>query len=154
MLKEFRDFVLRGNVLDLAVGIIIGAAFTAVVTSLVNDVIMPPIGVIIGGIDFSNIGITLRAGDAAAGVEPVVIGIGKFINAIIIFLITALAVFLLIKSVNAAMKRMQRQKAEEAAAAPPAPSVDEKLLVTLDRLNANLERMESAPPVVPPAVPR
>lgn len=116
MLKEFRDFAMRGNVVDLAVGVIIGAAFGKITTSLVNDVLMPPIGVLLGKVDFSNLFFTLAAGDFAsvkaardAGVP--VVAYGMFINTIIDFTIVAFAVFLLIKQVN-------RFKDKPAAAAP------------------------------------
>ncbi len=143
MLKEFRDFIMRGNVLDLAVGIIIGAAFTTVVNSLVNDILMPPIGVLVGGVDFSDIGITLKS---ASGDDPEVrMGIGLFINAVINFLIVAAAVFVVIKAFNQMMARARR-KEEEAPAAPAEPTVDEKLLATLERLNATLEKLEQRPP--------
>lgn len=113
MLNEFRTFIMRGNVLDLAIGIIIGTAFGAIVSSLVNDVIMPPIGLIIGGIDFSQIKIVLRA---ASGDQPeVAMNIGIFINAIITFVIIAFVVFMLVRSVN---RMMAMGKKEEAPAAP------------------------------------
>lgn len=129
MLKEFRDFAMRGNVIDLAVGIIIGAAFTTVVNSLVKDIIMPPIGYIMNGIDFSNFFITLTGtGDfpslkAAQDAGAVTINYGVFINAIINFLIVAFAVFLLVKQVN----RFRKQ----APAEPPAPTTSEKLLMEI-----------------------
>jgi large conductance mechanosensitive channel len=115
MLQEFRKFIMRGNVLDLAVGIIIGSAFTSIVNSLVNDVIMPPIGLVIGGIDFSQIKILLKA---AEGERPeVAIGIGSFINALISFLIVAFVVFLVIKSFNEMMERLQKREEAPAASA-------------------------------------
>lgn len=115
MLQEFRKFIMRGNVLDLAVGIIIGAAFTAIVNSLVNDVIMPPIGLILGGVDFSQIKIVLQA---AAGDKPeVAINIGLFINALISFLIIAFVVFLLIRGFNQMMERLQKKEEAPTAAA-------------------------------------
>jgi len=121
--KEFRDFVNRGNVVDLAVGIIIGAAFGKIVGSFVNDVLMPPIGMLLGGLDFSNIAITLKA---AVGGDPktaVVLRIGTFINHVIDFTIVAFAVFLVVKGFN-------KLRAKEAAkpAAPPGPTEDQKLL--------------------------
>lgn len=150
MIKEFQKFILRGNVLDLAVGIIIGAAFTAIVNSLVNDIIMPPIGYILNGVDFSNLFIVLGGGtypslaDAqAAGAAT--INYGLFINALINFLIVALAVFFLIRSVNAMVDRMSRKEkaaAAAAAAAPAEPTTEEKLVVALDRLTAVLEKKE------------
>ncbi len=146
MIKEFQKFILRGNVLDLAVGIIIGAAFTAIVNSLVNDIIMPPIGYLLGGVDFSNLFIVLGGGtypslaDAqAAGAAT--INYGLFINAIISFLIVALAVFFLVRSVNSLVDRMSK-KEEEAPAAPAGPTTEEKLVETLDRLTAVLEKKE------------
>jgi large conductance mechanosensitive channel len=146
MLKEFRDFVMRGNVLDLAVGIILGVAFGSIVTSLVNDIIMPPIGVLLGGVDFSNIYTVLKEGTtpgpyaslaAAKEAGAVVIGWGIFINALINFLIVALAVFLLVKAVNRMMAmRKKEEKAEEAAK----PDPQEKLIAAMDRLTATLEK--------------
>lgn len=117
MIKEFKEFMLRGNVMDLAVAVIIGGAFTAIVTSLVNDIIMPIVGVILGGVDFTALAITV--GDAN-------ITYGNFIQAIINFLIIALVLFLLIRSINS----MSRKK-EEAPAAPPEPTVEEKLLAEI-----------------------
>ena len=134
MLKEFRDFAMRGNVIDLAIGIIIGAAFTAIVNSLVNDIIMPPIGLILGGIDFSNFFLTLAGGEfpslkAAQDAGAVTINYGVFINACINFLIVAFAVFILVKQVN----RFRKQ----APAEPPAPTTSEKLLMEIrDALKA------------------
>lgn len=145
MLKEFRDFIMRGNVLDLAVGIIIGAAFTTVVNSLVNDVLMPPIGVLVGGVDFSDIGITLKE---ASGDDPEVrINIGLFINALINFLIVAAAVFFIVKAANNAMQRARR-KGEETPEPPLEPSVEERMLETLQEMDAKLGRM--APGGLPP----
>lgn len=123
MLKEFREFALKGNMLDLAVGVIIGAAFGKIVDSLVKDVIMPPIGLVLGGVDFSNLFIVLRQGAqpgpyptlAAAGeAGAVTINIGLFVNALITFLITAFAIFLLVKSIN----RLRRAPVVEETAAP------------------------------------
>lgn len=114
MLNEFKTFIARGNVVDLAVGIIIGAAFTTIVTSLVNDIIMPPIGFVLGGIDFSNLYITLKGGDfksleAAKAAGAVTINYGVFINAVLHFLIVAFAVFILVKQVNR-LKKSESQK--------------------------------------------
>ena len=115
MLKEFKEFALRGNVVDMAVGIVIGAAFGAIVTSLVNDVIMPPIGLLLGGVDFTNLYILLKAGDPAPPYASladaqtagaVTINVGLFINAVISFIIVAFVVFLLIRSIN----RLQREE--------------------------------------------
>ena len=109
MVKEFKDFVMRGNVLDMAVGIIMGAAFGTIITSLVKDVIMPPIGLLLGGVDFANLYILLKAGTTAPpyatladaqAASAVTINYGVFINAIISFLIVAAAMFVLIRSIN------------------------------------------------------
>jgi large conductance mechanosensitive channel len=127
MLKEFKEFVLRGNVIDMAVGIIIGAAFGTVVQSLVNDVVMPPIGRLLGGVDFANLFVNLGPGRyetlaAAQEAGAATINYGLFFNAVISFLIVALAVFLLVRAVN----RLQRQ-AEEPAAAPTTKTCPECL---------------------------
>ena len=131
MWKEFREFAVRGNVIDLAVGIIIGAAFTSVVNSLVNDIIMPPIGYLMNGIDFSNFFVVLRGDEyaslkAAKDAGAVTINYGVFLNAIINFVIVAFAVFILVKQVN----RLRKQEAA-APAAPPAPTTSEKLLTEI-----------------------
>jgi large conductance mechanosensitive channel len=123
MFQEFRTFISRGNVIDMAVGIIIGAAFTAIVTSLVNDLLMPPIGVILGGIDFSNFFISLKGGDyatlkAAQDAGAPTINYGLFVNAVIRFLIVAFAVFLLVKQVNK-LQSLGKKPAEPAAPPPP-----------------------------------
>lgn len=120
MLKEFREFAMRGNVIDMAVGIIIGAAFGKIVTSLVSDVIMPPIGILLGNVDFSNLFINLSDGDyetlaAAQEAGAATINIGVFINTVISFIIVAFAVFLLIRSIN-------RLKQKEEAAPAPSPT--------------------------------
>ena len=117
LLSEFKDFAIKGNMIDIAVGIIMGAAFGTVISSLVNDVIMPPIGVAMGGVDFSNIGPTLKAA-GPDGKGGIVWAVGKFINAIISFLIISGAVFMLVKAVNTA-KAMAMKPAPAAAAAPP-----------------------------------
>lgn len=110
MLQEFRKFIMRGSVLDLAVGIIIGAAFTAIVNSLVNDVIMPPIGLLLGGVDFSQIKIVLQQAAADGSKPEVAINIGLFINALISFLIIAFVVFLLVRGFNQMMERLQKKQ--------------------------------------------
>ncbi len=117
MLKEFREFTLRGNVVDMAVGIIIGGAFGTIVASLVKDVIMPPIGLLVGGVDFSDIKLPLKA--AEAGREAVTMNIGTFLNNVISFLIVAVAVFMLVKAVNEVRKRFETEKPKEPAAPPP-----------------------------------
>ena len=139
MLKEFREFAMRGNVVDLAVGVIIGAAFGKIVDSLVKDIIMPPIGVVLGKVDFSNLFIVLREGalsgpyvsvDAAQKAGAVTLNFGIFINVMISFVIVAWAVFLLIKLMN----RLKRE--EPAAPAPKEPPEEVMLLREIrDALN-------------------
>jgi large conductance mechanosensitive channel len=126
MFKEFKEFAVKGNVLDMAVGIIIGVAFGTVVQSLVNDVIMPPVGLLLGGVDFSELAIRIGTGPEG---EAVTIGYGLFINAVISFLIVAWAVFLIVRSFNR-LKR-QDEAIEEVPPAPPEPSAEEKLLVEI-----------------------
>ncbi len=132
MMREFREFAVKGNVLDMAVGIIIGGAFGTIVKSLVNDVVMPPIGMLLGGVDFSDFFAVLKQGAtagpyatlaAAQEAGAVTINWGLFINSVISFLIVAWAVFMLVKSFNS-LKR----KEEAAPAAPPAPPRQEVLL--------------------------
>jgi large conductance mechanosensitive channel len=117
ILDEFREFALRGNVIDMAVGIIIGGAFGTIVQSLVKDVIMPPIGMLLGGVDFSDIKIPLRA--ATAGKEAVTMNVGTFLNNVISFVIVATAVFMLVKAINELRKRVETQKPKEPPAPPP-----------------------------------
>ena len=123
ILQEFKTFAVKGNVVDMAVGIVIGAAFGKIVTSFVNDVIMPPIGVLVGGVDFSDLAITLKAaeGETAA----VMLSYGKFIQTLVDFTIVAFALFLLIKGVNK-LRTLNEKPAEPAA--PPPPSTQEVLL--------------------------
>ncbi len=124
MISEFREFAMRGNVIDLAVGVVIGGAFGRIVTSLVDNIIMPPIGLLLGGVDFSDIGWTLRAAtvDAAGEEVPaVVIGIGEFFNTLVQFVIIAFAIFLLVKAIN----RLHRKPEP----APPAAPSEEVLLL-------------------------
>ena len=121
MIQEFKEFAVKGNAMDMAVGIIIGGAFGGIVKSLVGDVIMPPIGLALGNVDFSSIVITLR--QATADAEAVTINIGTFINNVIAFLIVAWAVFMLVKGMNSLKK-----KQEEAPAEAPAPPRSEVLL--------------------------
>lgn len=133
MLKEFREFAMRGSVVDLAVGLVIGAAFGAIVTSLVNDVIMPPVGLLLGGVDFANLFVLLKAGAKAPGpyesvaaakaAGAVTLNIGMFINSVISFLVVAFSVFIVVKSMNTA-----RRAPAPAPAAPPEPTAQEKLL--------------------------
>lgn len=133
MLKEFKEFAVKGNMLDMAVGIIIGAAFGTIIQSLVKDILMPPIGMLLGGVDFSDLFLTLQEGSAAAGpyatlaaakeAGAVTINVGIFANALISFLIVSFSVFMVVRAFN-------KLKQEEAAApaAPPAPSTQEVLL--------------------------
>jgi large conductance mechanosensitive channel len=120
MFKEFRDFINRGNVMDLAVAVIIGAAFTGIVNSLVNDIITPILGIFLGGINFAGLSITI--GEA-------VINYGNFIQALINFLIIAWVIFLIVRSINQLQKR--RQPIEEVASPPPEPSAEVKLLTEI-----------------------
>lgn len=128
MLKEFKDFAMRGNVVDMAVGIIIGAAFGKIVSSLVSDVIMPPIGVLMGSVSFSDLAIALGEGEGA-----VTLNYGMFIDTVINFVIVALAVFMLIKALNSMKKKEEAKPAE-----PPKPSAEETLLTEIrDLLSKN-----------------
>ncbi len=124
MMKEFKEFAMKGNVVDMAVGIVIGAAFGKIVSSFVKDVLMPPIGMLMGGVNFSDLSFVLKE---AVGKSPaVVVKYGLFIQTVIDFLIVAFAIFMLIKGINA-MKR----KEEEAPAAPPEPPKEEILLTEI-----------------------
>jgi large conductance mechanosensitive channel len=139
MLKEFRDFIARGNVIDLAVGIVIGAAFTAIVNSFVKDILSPILG-IFGSANFNTQFVVLKAGketpppyvdlDAASKAGAVTFNYGSFITAVINFLIVAFALFLIVKATNKFKERLV-QKPEEAPAAPPEPSNEEKLLTEI-----------------------
>lgn len=120
-LKEFKEFAMRGSVVDLAVGVVIGGAFGKIVTSLVDDIIMPPIGYLTGGVDFSQIKYVLKAADEVAKKPEVSINLGNFINVVIQFLIVAFCIFLVIKALNS-MKRKE-EKAPEVAPAPPREEV-------------------------------
>ena len=138
MLKEFKEFAIKGNMLDMAVGIIIGAAFGTIVKSLVDDVLMPPIGMLLGGSDFSDLFITLSQGTTAGPYETlaaaqeagaVTLNYGLFINAVIAFLIVAWAVFFVVRGFNRLKK--EEEAAEEAPPAPPEPSAEENLLTEI-----------------------
>lgn len=126
MFKEFREFIARGNVVDLAVGVIIGAAFGAVIKSLVEQVIMPPIGLAAGGLDFAQLKYVLKPADLAAKTAEVAISYGAFVNTLINFLIVAFVIFLLVKAVNS----LKREEAV-APSAPPAPTPSEALLTEI-----------------------
>jgi large conductance mechanosensitive channel len=141
VLKDFREFALKGNVVDMAVGIIIGGAFGTIVSSLVADILMPPIGLALGGVDFSSLFIVLKQGApaspyatvaAAKAAGAVTLNIGLFVNAIVSFLIVAFALFLVIRGMNAA----RRQQAA-APAPPPGPTPDQKLLTEIRDLLAS-----------------
>jgi large conductance mechanosensitive channel len=141
MIKEFRDFAIKGNMIDLAIGVIIGAAFGAIVSSLVDDVFMPLIGLIIGGIDFSNLFVVLSNPDkiavpsiaAAKAAGVATLNIGLFINAVVKFTIIAFVLFLVVKAIN----RLKRQAAVEPAATALVPSREEVLLTEIrDALRA------------------
>lgn len=123
MIKEFKEFAMRGNVVDLAVGVIMGAAFAPIVSTLVDKIIMPPIGLALGGADFSNYKAVLKAADVANKVPEVAISYGLFVNALINFLFTAAAIFILVKAINEMKKRMEKEKPKEAPAAPAASEI-------------------------------
>ena len=126
IIKEFKEFISKGNVVDLAVGVIIGAAFGKIITSLVDDILMPPLGFIMGGVDFSSKKLVLISADAIFKVEEVAIRYGNFINAVIQFLIVSFCIFAVIKTMNA-LKR----KEEETPVAQLAPSPEEALLMEI-----------------------
>ena len=124
MIQEFKTFAMRGNVVDMAVGIIVGGAFGKIVSSFVADVIMPPIGILIGGVDFSNLAIVIK--EAAGDVAAVTINYGAFVQTVIDFLIIAFAIFMAIKAMNS-LKKKKKETPEE----PPAPSNEEILLTEI-----------------------
>jgi large conductance mechanosensitive channel len=131
IIKEFKEFAMRGNVVDLAVGVIIGAAFGKIVTSLVNDIIMPPIGYLTGGIDFKNLKVLIKAADPANKTAEVSINYGNFINTAIEFLIIAFCIFMVVKAINSL-----KQPQEVPPTAPPAPTNEEVLLTEIRDLLA------------------
>ncbi|AWY41298.1 large-conductance mechanosensitive channel protein MscL [Pseudomonas putida] len=134
VISEFKAFAVKGNVVDMAVGIIIGAAFGKIVTSFVGDVIMPPIGMLIGGMDFSDLAITLKA--ATADTPAVTLAYGKFIQSVIDFIIVAFAIFMGVKAIN----QLKREEAV-APSAPPVPTKEEELLSEIrDLLKAQNNR--------------
>jgi len=137
MLNEFKEFALRGNVVDLAVGLVIGASFGKVVSTLVNEILMPPLGLLMGGVDFKNLSFTIKAAalDASGkGMPAVVIGYGAFINTVIDFIIVAFAMFMVVKAMNA-LKR--KEAAAPAPVPPPAPPRQEILLEEIRDLLKN-----------------
>jgi large conductance mechanosensitive channel len=124
MMSEFKDFAMRGNVIDMAVGIVIGGAFGKIVSSFVSDVLMPPIGMMMGGVDFSDLAVVLQ--EASGDVAAVTLNYGSFIQTVVDFLIIAFAIFMVIKAMN-----NMKKKEEEAPAAPPKPSAEEVLLTEI-----------------------
>jgi len=131
--SEFREFIARGNVIDLAVGVVIGGAFGKIVTSLVDQVIMPPVGWLIGGVDFTALKVALPPNPANPGAETVFIEYGAFLNTIIQFLIVAFVIFMVVKGINS----LRRQQAADPEAAPVAPTPTEALLIEIrDELRA------------------
>ena len=126
---EFRKFIARGNVMDMAVGLVVGSAFTAIVNSLVNDIIMPIVGLLTGGIDFQNLQIVLKPATESA--EAVAIRYGLFINKIISFVIIAFAVFCIVKAINKMREAIAKKEEAAAAAAPAAPAPDIVLLTEI-----------------------
>ena len=135
IVKEFKEFISKGNVIDLAVGVIIGAAFGKIITSLVNDLILPPIGYLLGGVDFVNLKYVLVQADVAKKIDAVSINYGNFINTVIQFLIIALCIFAIIKSINS-LKR----KEEAAPEILHVPTIEEGLLTDIRDLLKNQQR--------------
>lgn len=138
LVKEFKEFAMRGNVVDMAVGIIIGGAFGKIVSSLVNDVIMPPIGMLLGGVNFTELKITIKEASVdAAGqaINAVTLNWGSFIQVVIDFLIIAFAIFMVIKGMNSIKKK--KEEAPAAPETPPAPSKEEELLSEIRDLLKN-----------------
>lgn len=125
MMSEFRDFAMRGNVVDMAVGIVIGAAFGKIVGSFVNDVLMPPIGMLVGGVDFTNLAVTLK--EASGDVAAVTLNYGSFVQTVVDFVIIAFAIFMVIKGMN----RMKKKEEAAPPPAPPKPSAEETLLTEI-----------------------
>ena len=120
MMSEFKDFAMRGNVVDMAVGIVIGGAFGKIVSSFVADVLMPPIGLLMGGMDFSNLAVTLKEG--AGSVEPVLLKYGVFVQSLVDFIIIAFAIFMVVKAMNS-----MKQEEEPEPEAPAGPSAEDLL---------------------------
>lgn len=145
LIKEFKEFAMRGNVIDLAVGVIIGGAFGKIVNSIVNDIIMPPIGVLIGGVKFSDLTYTVKdavpesvvEGVKVAAQPAVTINYGNFIQMVFEFIIIAFSIFIVIKLMNKASNLRKKKEAEEAPAAAPEPSNEEKLLTEIRDLLKN-----------------
>ena len=144
-IDEFKEFALKGNVMDMAVGVIIGGAFGKIVTSFVSDVLMPPLGVLLGGADFTDLKLTLKDGvpaqldeagnEVVAAVEAVTLNYGAFIQNIVDFLIIAICIFMMVKGINK-LSSLKKKKEEEAPAPAPEPSAEEKLLIEIRDLLA------------------
>ncbi|MEZ4334557.1 MAG: large-conductance mechanosensitive channel protein MscL [Myxococcota bacterium] len=126
MLSEFKDFAMKGNVVDMAVGVVIGGAFGKIVASFTNDILMPPIGMLLGGADFSDLKVVLK--EAVGETPAVTVNYGMFVNVVLDFLIIAFAIFLVVKAMNTAMDRMKKK---EEAAPPPGPTKEEVLLTEI-----------------------
>ena len=156
--SEFREFISRGNVIDLAVGVIIGAAFNKIVSALVDEVIMPVIGLLTAGVDFAQLKVVLKAADPVAKHAEVAIKYGDFINAIVQFLIVAMTVFFMVKTVNMLRRLTDRQQQQAAAAAaetPPAPTPTEALLMEIrDELKSRSPAPRAAASTAEPAMPQ
>src|ERR1700745_3507448 len=127
IIKEFKEFAMRGNVIDLAVGVIIGAAFGKIVTSIVNDIIMPPLGYITGGIDFKDLKFFIKHGDPAKKIADVTINYGNFINIVLEFIIIAFCIFMIVKAINS----LKKKEEAPAPAADPVPTKEEVLLTEI-----------------------
>jgi len=134
MVSEFKDFAMKGNVVDMAVGIIVGAAFGKIISSAVNDIVMPPIGLMMGGVNFSELAVVLQ--EAQGEVTAVTINYGAFIQTILDFVIVALAIFMAVKAMNAA-KRARQEEEAATPEAPPEPSDEAKLLTEIRDLLAS-----------------
>ena len=129
-MKEFKKFISKGNVVELAVGLIMATYFGAIVKSLVNDIIMPPVGKLIGGVDFASFKYVIQTANEAEGVTEIAIRYGMFINTIITFLIVSFSIFLVVKLYNNIKEKLEAEE-EKAPAAPPAPSKEEELLTEI-----------------------
>lgn len=129
VVKELKEFMMRGNVVDMAVGVVVGGAFGKIVTSFVNDVVMPPIGVMLNGVNFKDLKITLK--EAAEGVDAVTVNYGAFIQTMLDFIIIAIVIFFVIKGLNSLKRKKEEPATEPAPAEEPAPSKEEVLLAEI-----------------------
>lgn len=130
-MKEFKKFISKGNVIELPVGLIMATYFGAIVKSLVNDIIMPPVGKLIGGVDFASFKYVIQTANEAAGVNEIAIRYGQFINTIITFLVVSFSIFLVVKLYNNIKEKLAAEEEKEAPAAPPAPTKEEVLLTEI-----------------------